>query len=59
MYIVSVEKNFRLELMKFGGMEENSFVGIWFVNECVVMFSVDVDIVKIGWKFGLWLVVFF
>lgn len=57
MHTVSVKKNFRLELTKLGGMEENSFVGTWFANERAVMPSVDVDIVKIGWKLGPWLAV--
>lgn len=52
MYTISVEKNFRLELTKFGGMEENSFVGAWFASGGAIMSSVDVNIVEIGWKLG-------
>lgn len=52
MYAISVEKDLRLELTKLGSMEENGFVGTWFASERAVMSSVDVNIVKIGWKLG-------
>lgn len=50
MYTISIEKDFGLELTKLGCMEEDSFVGAWFASGRAIMPSVDVNVVKIGWK---------